>query len=627
MNFLGNLGLWGEAFITLSILCLMLQIMMPEKKAWPLSAFIFVVTSFSILLYAHIFDHFELMNVFLHSHSKKPLLYKIGGTWGSHEGSMMLWCVFLAFFNIILRTLTLPEHLKRLSMILSGVLGIQFLLFLLVASNPFTYLSGIPHEGQDLNPVLQDFSLTIHPPHLYLGTLGFALPFIISLTCMLSKKIDLQTVKQLKALTLFAQFFLTLGIILGAVWAYYELGWGGWWFFDPVENLALAPWLLGLVSMHRLMIAQRNPDYAQKVILPSAYPFLMCLGSLCLVRSGLLNSVHNFAADSKRSILLVSIFLVWIVITAFVYIRFKRNCAPTVPFYKERWDRNFYITLAMCGVRGLFIILIMGTLFPLISPFFSSSLTPMNLELGMGYFTHSFMIFTIPIALILIIAPHVTGNPSSELLQRIIFNNLAMALPLLIFFYVVFDKNILITLFSTLGILIIVSELSLILKRFSLRTLGQHISHSGFGIALVGIILSTLLSFEKNIALPLQKEEDMGPFSLRLENVEKIEGPNYHAERGIVTLTAQGKTYPLTPEERFYWTQDNRHMETSIVTQNYVHQVHLILGDRYKDKKTGTTYYGFKVIYKPYINVMWLGFILLITGIGISCAHEIRRRF
>lgn len=622
------MGLVGEALICAAILSLILQICY-TCKLFSYGSLVLTTVAFLLLLYAHAFDRFEFLNVFLHSHTHKPLLYKIGGVWGSHEGSMLLWCFLLSIFNTLLFHLKLNELVKKIATTLFALLTIQFFCFLLFASNPFEVLLTPPHEGQDLNPVLQDFSLTIHPPHLYLGTLGFALPFIISISALIGKNWKDQSLFHLlRTLTLWAFLFLTIGILLGSIWAYYELGWGGWWFFDPVENLALAPWLLGLVSLHTLVMAKKENRHQHSALIGAALPFLMCLGSLCLVRSGMLNSIHNFASDSKRAILLLIIFLFWLIFSITCFWKSKKISSHSEQHHQKSTftcDRSTFLKWGMHGVRLLFSALLLGILLPLVADALSQPIT-----LGMGYFTETFIILGIPISLFMLLAPHIPFSQSKESVQRIFFQNMALALPLGLFFHVYFQGNLLITLYGTLGALLFITTMWQIAQSFSMRIsrkkIAQHMAHGGFGLALIGIILSSVLSSEENIALPIGKTETINKrFSLMLQEVQKIDGPNYKAERALITLRSGTSLTTLAPEERFYWTQNLRHMETAIGTVNFLHQVHVVLGDRFfeaSQKALNTTpatlYYGIKVIDKPYINLMWCGFVIMIMGIGLG---------
>ena len=281
----------------------------------------FITISFLSLIYAYIISDFTNFNVFQNSHSNKPLIYKITGTWGNHEGSMLLWLMTMSYYNLFFSfNNILEENLKKLTIVFQSFLFLLFCLFVITTSNPFLLNPINVNEGLGLNPILQDPALAIHPPMLYIGFVGYSLILSLALSGMILKKIDFNWIKITKKWAMFTWSFLTAGIALGSYWAYYELGWGGWWFWDPVENVSLMPWICGLALVHSLMITQQEELLKRWIVFLSILCFSLSVFGTFLVRSGILTSVHSFAADASRGIFILTLFLV---ITGFSFIVFK----------------------------------------------------------------------------------------------------------------------------------------------------------------------------------------------------------------------------------------------------------------------------------------------------------------
>lgn len=547
-------GLLGEGLLLLSI-CVCIYHLFFKLHYGDVVITLCLVGMFGIFLYAHVTDDFSLVNVYQHSHTQKPLLYKIAGTWGSHEGSMLLWCLLLSVYHMSARLLRLPSKFQSTLTFLFTLLLLSFLFFLYMGSNPFERLLTPPLEGQDLNPVLQDFSLSIHPPHLYLGTLGFSMPFMLSLTSLIHKDIARERIRQLHITTIVALSFLTTGILLGSVWAYYELGWGGWWFFDPVENLALIPWLLGVIGLHITLITFKKGTHIRLCMISNMAPFLSCLLSLTLIRSGLLNSVHSFALDEKRGLLLSILSVFWVALSVLIY---RKYPIPSRAVVEDKPGDKLLLT-AMGFITFSAIALIIGTILPLFLDFFKSGIT-----LSHRYFFETFIPLWIP--------------------------------PLVILPFAIWRR---------------------VRRRTMGRDILRHTSHIGLFLAVIGIALSSFLHDEDTCVMKVGERRQLCHYDLELLNVRTVNGPNYKAVQGQFCLYLNSGEKHFEAEERFYWTQESRHLESALLNTGLSQLIVLFV-------KNPDTTYTVKVISKPFIMLMWSGFVLMILGLILSFITRVK---
>ncbi|MBX9976868.1 MAG: cytochrome c biogenesis protein CcsA [Alphaproteobacteria bacterium] len=609
-----SISLLGECFLILATLicCIHLIKDIPYVSTW---IFMCLAAAFAVFLFCHLTDHFELLNVFLHSHTKKPLIYKIAGTWGSHEGSLLLWCVLLSLYQFLFSLLRMPLLIRKVSTTLFVTLQLSFLIFLYLASNPFERLLHIPLEGQDLNPVLQDISLAIHPPHLYLGTLGFALPFILSLSLLITHTMTPESFKRLHNMTLIAQTFLTIGIVLGSFWAYYELGWGGWWFFDPVENLALIPWLLGLMGIHITLITGKTGRYQRTSIILSLSTFLSCLFSLTLIRSGMLNSVHSFGMDEKRGSFLFILFLFWAGLSVYTY-RTNRKKFPSES--AKGMDRGSLMAGTSLFIFTSALAVLLGTLFPFITNLLGWSFT-----LDHSYYIQTFVPLWIPCLVLLPLAitlKWVRSDRTGHMIKQILLQIFVLVTGTILFLYGVLTLPFEVALWCGFSVPTLVFSVR---KFTSITSIGQHMAHMGFALSIIGIAASSILSVEDNVLLHVGESTMISSIPVLLQDVKTVEGPNYKATQGIFSVGTQMAN--VMAEERHYWTQitndamPRRHLETGLTSVNIFSHILVMLSDISSSSSRSTTpAYAVKIIYKPYINIMWLGFILIIFGLFVS---------
>ena len=579
------IGIAGEVFLLIALLGSILGIFRTSSlKNFSTFIFIAIIVAFCLFITAHATDQFELLNVYLHSHSKKPMLYKIAGAWASHEGSLLLWCVLLAgyhtlFDRLFLKTQNAPFPFQHSSLFLC-TLQCSFLLFLILACNPFDRLVEIPQEGQDLNPLLQDISLVIHPPHLYLGALGFVIPFVLSLSILMHGSLTPVLMRALRSFLLLAQTFLTIGIVLGCAWAYYELGWGGWWFFDPVENLALMPWLFGLMAVHMTLLTQKTGKYQRLSLILSALPFLQALMGLACVRSGMLNSVHAFGQDALRSIILWIIFGMWSCVSAILYM--KRKHSFEIYSVSRLSLRTCIILISSICLFFAWTSLFLGTLSPVILSFFGTSIVLDN-----GFYAWTF----IPVlggALFLILFTPFTSFQNKK-----------------IFFWAYTPSHF-------------------------KHAFPHIISHAGALFSVLGMVLSFVFGVEENIILKIKENDHHGPYHFQLESVSEKEGPNYHSIQGIFHVKTPYTEKKVTAEERLFWTQKDesapskqkgtRHVEAGLFTYDVFSQG-LIMFATTDDKDV----FMVRFILKPFIHFMWAGFFLVIVGLAFSTLQRFQK--
>ena len=537
----------------------------------------------------------------MHSHTHKPLIYKIAGVWGNHEGSMLLWVLILTGYGAAMTwQLKSQNPAYHLTFPLLGLINAGFLLFILMGCDSFTIVASAPLEGQDMNPLLQDPSLAIHPPILYLGMAGFAVPFVFAACALLQGKIPEGWAGLVYPWALFAWAFLTLGLGLGSYWAYYELGWGGWWFWDPVENAALMPWLAATALVHALRSMDRTGTLKAWALCLCILTFALCLFGIFLVRSGLLTSVHSFAVDPERGImiLILSCFLVLPVLGLFVWRLPQMQSVETiVPF--SRPSHILLMTLLLtCGVATIAI----GTVYPLAAQIFNLKIT-----VGEPYFRATFVPMMLPLLFLMGFAPWPAWGkdmPFSDY-HRLIFLMLITALSVWGVYFIAGIPSILGVGALAGGIWIILTTIHYAIKN-SRYFSGMAVAHIGIGIAVLGMAGSNL--WEQEVIRVVKKGEpfEVGPCQLVLQDVHFRRGANYQAQQANFLVKPGGAI--LAPEKRHYWTQGIIHGEAAIQSVG-LHHIYLTLGQEYEGRR-----WSIHAYYKPFINLLWIGGLLCVMG-------------
>ena len=570
---------------------------------------LFSLLSFALLAHAFLTDDFTVIYVAQHSNSQLPDFFKFAATWGGHEGSMLFWLAALTLWTGVFcifadKSDRLFYH-RTLAMI--GLIALGFMLFILLVSSPFERSFPPPPEGRDLNPMLQDVGLIFHPPLLYLGYVGFAISFAMVVASLVSGCFDAAVARWIRPWTMISWGFLTAGIILGAWWAYYELGWGGWWFWDPVENASLMPWLLGTALVHSLIVSEKRGVFNYWTILLAIFAFALSLLGTFIVRSGVLTSVHAFAVDPDRGMALLILFfsLSFIALALFA---FRVNLwQDEVRFLL--WSKETAFLL----INGLFAVaasaVLVGTFYPMV-------FTAMNwgsISVGAPYFNH---VFT-PLALLLMVAMGIAvvlrwkSVPIKQILWRLyllpVAVLLAVALTMQTLTQVAYSLQILPTIFISLAIWIILTHLPYLRYMWQIRPLAMRLAHIGFAICVIGAMMNSYYGDEKGVRLKPNESATLAGFSFTYDDYQDVIGANYTAERAIFKIAKENETLAqVTPERRYYDVRTMTMAEVGLY-HHFLDDIYIVMGDKF-----GNLEYAFRLHYKPYVRALWLGGIVMV---------------
>ena len=595
----------------------------------------FVAVSFAALTYAFVVSDFSVLNVAMNSHSAKPLLYKVSGVWGNHEGSLLLWVLILTLFGATVAVFggNLPPELRARVLSVQSLIGTGFLLFMLLTSNPFERLVPAPADGQGLNPLLQDPGLAFHPPFLYLGYVGFSMAFSFAVAALIEGKVDAAWARWVRPWTLAAWCCLTAGIALGSWWAYYELGWGGFWFWDPVENASFMPWLAGTALLHTAIVVEKRGALRSWTILLAILTFSLSLLGTFLVRSGVLTSVHAFATDPARGVFILG-FLVLVVGGSLTLFAIR---APTLkggglfaPISREGALvlNNLLLTTACATV-------LLGTLYPL----FLDALTGEKVSVGPPYFHATFVPLMVPVIAAAGFGPLMAWKRGdlAGALSRLRFAlafTFAVALATLVF---AAKAPLLAVLGTALGTWLVTAALSELAERLKLfraspgeswrrarhlprAAYGMTIAHAGAGIVILGIIVSVTWETEHLQVVRVGDTVPIGGYDFTFRGVEDVKGPNYDAVRGIFDVSRAGDPVAvMTPESRVYNTSTMTTTEAAI-RPTLTSDLYAVIGD--PDGKGG---WAARLYHKPLVHWIWLGAILMSIG-GIVSLTDRRHR-
>jgi len=570
---------------------------------------LFSLLSFALLAHAFLTDDFTVIYVAQHSNSQLPDFFKFAATWGGHEGSMLFWLAALTLWTSVFcifadKSDRLFYH-RTLAML--ALIALGFMLFILLVSSPFERSFPPPPEGRDLNPMLQDVGLIFHPPLLYLGYVGFAISFAMVVASLVSGCFDAAVARWIRPWTMISWGFLTAGIILGAWWAYYELGWGGWWFWDPVENASLMPWLLGTALVHSLIVSEKRGVFNYWTILLAIFAFALSLLGTFIVRSGVLTSVHAFAVDPDRGMALLILFfsLSFIALALFA---FRVNLwQGEVRFLL--WSKETAFLL----INGLFAVaasaVLVGTFYPMV-------FTAMNwgsISVGAPYFNH---VFT-PLALLLMVAMGIAvvlrwkSVPTKQILWRLyllpVAVLLAVALTMQTLTQVAYTLQILPTIFISLAIWIILTHLPYLRYMWQIRPLAMRLAHIGFAICVIGAMMNSYYGDEKGVRLKPNESATLAGFSFTYDDYQDVIGANYTAERAIFKIAKENETLAqVTPERRYYDVRTMTMAEVGLY-HHFLDDIYIVMGDKF-----GNLEYAFRLHYKPYVRALWLGGIVMV---------------
>ena len=562
-----------------------------------------ILICFCTLIAAFLVSDFSLITVYQNSHTLKPIFYKISGTWGNHEGSLLLWAIILTIFSFLFLIFNKnhPKNFRLHTLIIQNLLILGFLFFILFNSNPFSVISPIPKEGLGLNPILQDPALAIHPPLLYVGFVGSSIYFSAAMASMITNYSDSLFAKSIKSWVVISWTFQTLGILVGSIWAYYELGWGGFWFWDPVENASLLPWFAMTALLHSLIVLEkRNILYFWSIIL-CLLTFILSVTGTFLVRSGILNSVHTFANDPSRGIYIL-IFLSLMIIAS-IYFLFSRY-KPTNNYLNSN-SKETFVLINNWFMMFYLITVLLGTLYPI----FTDALFNSKISVGPPFY-NSVIIPVVTVFLILMaVGPQVKWikNKFTNIKSYLLIILAALLINFLIFY---FFKS-----YSITSNLIIISSLFLIISSIKdifkkTNHFPRVISHLSFGFLIFFIGLNHNFSIEKDFNLKLGEKKQIDNFQFFLQDLELTKYPNYQAVKGKIKInnliTSEERT--LKPEIRIYDNPQTLTYEASIRT-NFLKDYYLTMSNIDRSE-----YYNIKFQEKPLMIWIWISVISLSLG-------------
>ena len=596
--------------------------------------FLLVGIAFAALIHAYVVSDFSVANVVANSHSAKPLLFKITGTWGNHEGSMVLWVLILALFGAAVAAFgdNLPERLRALVLSVQASIAAAFLLFILTTSNPFARIFPAPAEGNDLNPVLQDIGLAIHPPFLYLGYVGCSIAFAFAVAALIDGRIDAAWARWVRPWTLAAWVFLTTGIALGSYWAYYELGWGGFWFWDPVENASFMPWLLATALLHSAVVMEKREALKIWTILLAILTFSLSLLGTFLVRSGVLTSVHAFATDPTRGVFILAILVFFIGGSLTLFALRANTLAPGgifAPISREGALvlNNILLTTASATV-------LVGTLYPLAL----EALTGERISVGAPFFNLTFAPLMVPLLLAVPFGPMLAWKRGDlyAAAQRLMAAFGGALLIAVLVGAVIGGGKWLAPLGISIAAFVILGALSEPASRVRLGRIplgeslrratglprsawGTTLAHLGLGVAVLGIVTASTWQTETILSMKAGQIVEVGRKSVTLSGFVPKQGPNYRESAARFTVREGGRVVrTMEPGRRFFPARETTTTESAIATFG-LSQLYISLGDTAGDAVTVRLYW------KPLVTLIWLGPLVMVFG-GLLSLSDRRLR-
>jgi cytochrome c-type biogenesis protein CcmF len=598
-----------------------------------LAQFAFVALSFGALTYCYVTSDFSVANVFENSHSQMPLIYKFTSVWGNHEGSMLLWVLILSLFGALVAAfgVNLPSTLKANVLAVQSWIAAAFYLFILFTSNPFRRLAEVPMEGRDLNPILQDFGLAVHPPMLYLGYVGFSIAFSFAVAALIEGRIDAAWARWVRPWTLLAWMCLTVGIAGGSYWAYYELGWGGWWFWDPVENASLMPWLAGTALLHSAVVMEKRNALKVWTILLAILTFSLSLIGTFLVRSGVLTSVHTFSTDPSRGLFILLILVVFIggSLTLFAWrAPLLKQGGLFSPISRESAlvFNNLFLATACATV-------FVGTLYPLVL----EALTGDKISVGAPFFNLTFGPLFVPLLVAVPFGPLLAWKRGDlyGVAQRLLAACAIAMIGLAATFAFEGVKAVFAPFGVGLALFVMAGAVTDIAERIDLRSLsfgtigrraaglprsawGTAIAHFALGITLLGIVCETNWSSERIVALKPTQTVSISGYDLSFDGMESRTGSNYRETAARFTVRKGGSVVGvMEPSKRVFPSRDGMSTSEAALLTRGVSQLYISLGDSNADGSI-----ALRVYHKPLVLLIWMGALVMAFGGGLSLSDR-----
>ena len=612
---LSNLGIISSS-ISLLVSLLLIYLSFAElkvsgdkipKKIYKFSSvqLIFSLLSFSVLLTGYVFSDFSMINVYENSHTEKPLFYKISGTWGNHEGSLLLWINILVLFSFLFLFLNKNKNknFKVFTLIFQNLLISIFFIFLLSNSNPFSPIFPVPDEGLGLNPILQDPALAIHPPLLYVGFVGSSIYFSAALAALISKVEAKSLATTLKPWISISWFFQTTGILVGSIWAYYELGWGGYWFWDPVENSSLMPWFLMTALLHSVLVLERRMGLYSWVIILSILTFTMSVVGTFLVRSGILNSVHTFANDPSRGLFILTFLILMVFSSIFIFFKY----IPTEKKNYRIFSKEFFILINNWFMIFFLAVVLIGTLYPV----FLDTLIGEKISVGPPYYNFVLGPFLIPLLFLMTSGPkhQWVSSETKKFFDIILVFSVFL---FLIVFFIIKENNLLINLILLFSIYLIIQTIFDFYENLKKRNinLSRIVSHFGFGLLIFFISVNHIFSIESNFNVRVGEKKDIKNYVIKFKNLETSSGNNYKSVVGYFEIFNKKKLIKenLEPEIRVYNQPKTITYEASI-NSNLFSDTYLTMSNI-----SDSDIFNIKFQKKPFMNFVWFSVLLISFG-------------
>ncbi len=602
--------------------------MMSVARPAAAGQFLFVAVSFACLIWAFVTDDFSVLYVANHSQLALPTGYKISAVWSAHEGSLLMWLLILAAWTIAVARYSkeLPQKFAARVIGVLGLLSVGFLLFALLTSNPFERLHPAAIDGADLNPLLQDPGLAIHPPLLYVGYVGFSVAFAFAIAAMLSGDLDQKWARWTRPWTVIAWLFLTVGIALGSWWAYYELGWGGWWFWDPVENASFMPWLIGTALIHSLAVTERRGLFKSWTLLLAISAFSLSLLGTFLVRSGIIVSVHAFATDPTRGYFILA-FLAIVIIGALILYAWRAPALDSAVGFSLLSRETFLLLNNVLLVVAATLVLL-GTLAPLIVEMLNGG----KISIGPPWFQVAFLVPMLPLIFLLGLGMH-TAWRSQDLgpWQRLfrVPAIIAIIIGLIIPLFIYGRVGLLVAVGCIAAVWIVASSLIQPLRSWrraegsagiSRSALGMSIAHFGVGFFVLGVTIVSAFGEESDRAMRAGDTIDVAGFQFEMREIRDVQGPNYSAVEGVVEIRRDGEYIgTVRPQKRQYLVQQSWMTEAGI-HPTWNKDLFVALGDR-----IGGGAWSVRIQYKPMIRFIWVGAFIMALG-GLVSVSDRRYR-
>lgn len=596
--------------------------------------FFTLTIAFAALFYLFAVNDFSVQYVVNNSNSSLPIYYRLSAVWGSHEGSLLLWIWLLTLWGaaVALFSKHLPQEAVARVLGIMGIISIGFLLFVLFTSNPFTRtFPDFPVDGRELNPMLQDVGLIFHPPLLYMGYVGFSVAFAFAIASLMTGKLDSAWARWSRPWTMAAWVFLTLGIVLGSWWAYYELGWGGWWFWDPVENSSLMPWLAGTALIHSLAVTEKRGSFKAWTVLLAILAFSLCLLGTFLVRSGILVSVHAFASDPTRGLYILAYLVVVIggSLTLYAYkgnqIRSRDNA--------ERYSRETLLLLNNILLMTALCVVFLGTLLPLVH----KQLGFGSISIGAPFFDQMFLIIMTPFALLLGIGPLVKWRRDqfSEIRTPVVVSVIVMAIAGFALPYFLHNKlTVSVVLGTMMSVIIVLLSLYEMKQRATHRESffkgitklsrshwGMILAHLGVAMTVWGIAFSQNFSVERDVRMAVGDTVQIADYDFKFTGVSDANGPNYMGGKAQIDISKDGKPEATLFAEKRFYTVSKMPMTEAAIDWGFTRDLYVALGEKIEDNS-----WALRLYYKPFIRWIWIGGLFMALG-GLLCMFDRRYRF